>query len=120
MTIKKDDCGSKIIKILTNVSKPVDVGTFVEKLKVNKTTVYRQLEKLIKDQIVIEIEFGDGKKRYELKSLDHHHHLICKKCGKLEDVTVDESRIMKDLSSQSKFKIENHSLEFFGICESCI
>ncbi len=44
-------------------------------MKVNKTTVYRELEHLISKAVVKPIEFGDGKKRYELNA-GHHHHLV--------------------------------------------
>lgn len=115
----KDDCGSKITKLLSNYSKPVDAGTLVEKLKVNKTTVYRQIEKLVNNGVILEVEFGDGKKRYELRSLDHHHHLICNKCGKLEDIELDEQIVLNEVAKKSDFKVESHSLEFFGLCVDC-
>ncbi|WKZ25670.1 MAG: transcriptional repressor [bacterium] len=105
--------------ILEKSKLPLDVQTLVEKLKVNKTTVYRQLEKLIKNNKVIEVELGEGKKRYEVKSLDHHHHLICKKCGKLEDISLDEEVLMNQVSKKTKFNVESHSLEFFGHCVKC-
>lgn len=108
-----------VLTVLEKQKYPVDVSSLVKKLDVNKTTVYRQLEKYIAEGKIIEVELGDGKKRYELKSLDHHHHLICNNCGKLEDIEFDESQIMKQVGSKTKFKIEKHSLEFFGICAEC-
>ncbi len=108
-----------VLTVLEKQKYPVDVSYLVKKLDVNKTTVYRQLEKYIAEGKIIEVELGDGKKRYELKSLDHHHHLICNNCGKLEDIEFDESQIMKQVGSKTKFKIEKHSLEFFGICAEC-
>ena len=108
-----------VLTVLEKQKYPVDVSSLVKKLDVNKTTVYRQLEKYIAEGKIIEVELGDGKKRYELKSLDHHHHLICNTCGKLEDIEFDESQIMKQVGSKTKFKIEKHSLEFFGICAEC-
>lgn len=108
-----------VLSVLEKQKYPVDVSSLVKKLDVNKTTVYRQLEKYIAEGKIIEVELGDGKKRYELKSLDHHHHLICNTCGKLEDIEFDESQIMKQVGSKTKFKIEKHSLEFFGICAEC-
>lgn len=109
-----------VLDILTKSRKPVDVSALVDKLRVNKTTVYRQIEKLIKKELVVEIEFGDGKKRYELKSLDHHHHLICKSCRKVEDITLDENVILKEALKKTSFQIESHNLEFFGYCVKCI
>lgn len=111
--------GMKVIDILLKNSSPVDVSFLVKKLKVNKTTVYRQLEKLIKENIVTEVELGEGKKRYELKSLGHHHHLVCDDCGKLEDVSFNEDILLKEVNKKSKFLIKSHNLEFFGLCVEC-
>lgn len=109
-----------VFSLVSKSKLPVDANYLVEKLKVNKTTVYRQIEKLLNDNLIIEVELGDGKKRYELKNLDHHHHLVCKKCGRLEDIRLNEKVILNEVSKKSKFKVENHSLEFFGICVNCI
>lgn len=119
MKALNEDCGAKIVKILNRTKKPVDVSVLVSKIGVNKTTVYRQIEKLLIDNIIIEVELGDGKKRYELKSLDHHHHLVCKKCGSLEDIELDESVILNEVSKRTTFKVESHNLEFFGLCRKC-
>ncbi len=110
----------KVFDLVSKSKLPVDANYLIEKLKVNKTTVYRQVEKLLAEGILIEVELGDGKKRYELKSLVHHHHLVCKKCGSLEDISLDERIILDEVSKKSNFKVEDHSLEFFGICVNCI
>lgn len=119
MKALKTDCGEKIVAILSRVDKPIDVSLLVKKIGVNKTTVYRQIEKLLEKKILTEIDFGDGKKRYELKSLGHHHHIVCKNCGKLEDIEIDEDNLIKSVTGKTSFKIESHSLEFFGKCLSC-
>ena len=116
---RNDDSGKKIVRLLTKVNSPIDVNFLVEKLKVNKTTVYRQIEKLLSVGVLTEVDFGDGKKRYELKSLGHHHHLICQKCGKLEDINFDENLLMSEVGKHSKFEVKSHNLEFFGICVGC-
>ncbi len=108
-----------VIKVLEKNKYPIDASTLVKKMRVNKTTVYRQLDKLVASDKVIEVELGDGKKRYELKGLDHHHHLICNNCGIIEDVEFDEKIIMDEVNSKTSFKIEKHNLEFFGTCVNC-
>lgn len=115
----KDDCGSKIVKILSRLKKPIDANELVKRIGVNKTTVYRQIDKMVSSGKIISVELGDGKKRYELSSLTHHHHVICKKCGKLEDIMLNEDFLIKEVIKRTNFKIETHNLEFFGFCESC-
>lgn len=116
----------QIVEIFINSSTPISAMDLIEsfkvlKLKVNKTTIYRELDFLITKGLIKEIEFGEGKKRYELDTQHHHHHVVCLNCKKVEDVdletdlTLEEKRIEK----KTGFKIESHSLEFFGLCKNC-
>jgi Fe2+ or Zn2+ uptake regulation protein len=109
-----------VLDLISGANLPVDANYLIDKLKVNKTTVYRQIDKLIQDNKIIEVELGDGKKRYEPKDLKHHHHLVCNKCGRLEDIKLDEKWIIKEVSKKTDFKVERHSLEFFGTCVNCV
>lgn len=115
----------KLIETLLGSPDPLDVLEVMERLnklnlKPNKTTIYRELE-FLKSQVVLqEIEFGEGKKRYEI-SEDHHHHIICVNCRLIKDIPME-----KDLNKQEKkvilemgFKPIGHSLEFFGLCSKC-
>jgi len=90
-------------------------------LAVNKTTVYRELLFLKERKVITELEFGEGKKRYELMPKDHHHHLVCVSCKKIEDIPLhkDLDREEQAIAKQKRFKILNHSLEFFGLCAKC-
>lgn len=110
---------TNVLSIIEKSKFPIDAKLLVNKLKVNKTTVYRQIERLIGEGRVIEVELGDGKKRYELKDLRHHHHLVCKSCGKLEDIELDEENLLMEVSKRTKFKVDSHNLEFFGKCINC-
>ncbi len=87
---------------------------------VNKTTVYRELEYLKTRKIIKAVDFGDGKKRYELNG-GHHHHLICTKCKKVDEIVADNdiSELEQKIKKNKKFKVTSHSLEFFGTCFEC-
>lgn len=108
-----------VLELLNKATIPLDAATLINKLGVNKTTVYRQLEKYLKTGEISEVEFGDGKKRYESTSLKHHHHLVCKNCGILEDINLDEQVLVDQVLRKSKFRIQSHNLEFFGLCVNC-
>ena len=56
---------------------------------VNRSTVYRTLELLTKLGLVVETDFGEGRLVYHHIEKGHHHHLICRECGRVTD--VDES-----------------------------
>jgi Fur family ferric uptake transcriptional regulator len=88
-------------------------------------TVYRTLELFHEFDIIHSIDFGDGRKRYELGSglgqIHQHHHLICTNCGNIIEVNEDlleelENRVIQ----QHGFKITNHQLKIFGICKNCL
>jgi Fur family transcriptional regulator, ferric uptake regulator len=108
----------KILNLLENSDLPVSVPDILVKVKANKTTVYRELDQFLSDGLVKEVEFGDGKKRYEIEK-SHHHHLVCKNCGKIEDIEINEKSLLTKIKTKSNFKIENHSIEFFGLCNLC-
>jgi Fe2+ or Zn2+ uptake regulation protein len=117
---------SFIIEFLATHKKPFDVITIQANLakalrKVNKTTVYREIDFLLSQELIKEVNFGDGKKRYEIASLPHHHHLMCIDCNKIEDVILEDELkpIEKKITKTSKFKIKKHTLEFFGLCAQC-
>lgn len=114
-----------LLKVLISSSAPLTEKQIQQKLRAknvspNKTTVYRQLDKLLRLKIVEQVEFGDRKKRYEL-TRTHHHHLVCKNCGAIKEI-----KLPNDLKKQEKlierlknFQIISHNLEFFGLCSKC-
>jgi Fur family ferric uptake transcriptional regulator len=124
LSFKKTPARLAINEFFLSVNTPVDVEQIVQhlrsqKLETNKVTVYRILDFLFKNRIINRVEFGEGKYRYELKK-NHHHHLICTNCGKIEEVEGDFLKKMEDdIFKSKKFKVESHSLEFFGLCEDC-
>jgi len=115
-----------LLQILLKNKEPLSVEDLISslskhKINVHKTSVYRQLDVLKEVEIIREIQFGENKKRYEIFSDNHHHHLVCNDCGKIEDIESDkdlgilESKIIKE----KKFKVTSHLLEFFGLCAKC-
>lgn len=90
-----------------------------KKYKIDKATVYRILTSFVTLGVIKEINLGDREARYELVRGEHHHHLVCEECGGIEDIELSEDVLMKEVQKQSKFKIVRHSLEFFGVCQSC-
>ncbi|MDO9465274.1 MAG: Fur family transcriptional regulator [bacterium] len=94
------------------------------------TTIYRTLELLINMGLIFKFDFGDGRARYELaegpRGRKHHHHLICTNCNRVIDYTdfIDDEielleRTEKELSKKYNFKITNHLIQFYGLCEKC-
>lgn len=89
-------------------------------------TVYRALELLCGKDIAIlqKIDFGDGCARYELNltkpNTHQHHHLICTNCKKVIEFSEDMLEALEaDIIKKCGFKITDHQVKFFGICEEC-
>src|SRR3989344_4717406 len=123
--IKKTKARLAILSFLQNKSKPKDVLEIIDYLKdqqidADKVTVYRILEIFTAKGLIKRLEFQEGKFRYEGAG-EHHHHLICMNCKKVEDIDIenDVSKHEKYIFDTKKFKVLNHSLEFFGLCENC-
>jgi|GEM_PF-1489731 len=113
------------LNILENVTKPITAQEIITKLQPlgihpHKTTIYRLLERLQKEQKVQPVQFEEKSIRYEKKS-SHHHHIICEKCDGVEDLIIeDEKQMIKELLKKTKSFIPlHHQLEIFGICASC-
>lgn len=113
----------KVLKALS--SRPLSVKEIVEILKkkgvkINFVTIYRTLEFLINLDFVHKTQFGGKEAKYEFADKqNHHHHLVCEKCGSTEDIRLDEKRLIKQVENRSDFKLIRHSLEFFGLCTKC-
>lgn len=97
--------------------------------QIGLTTIYRTLDLLDRMGLVTKFDFGDGKARYELVSPGdelRHHHLICRKCGRIidySDFVKEETRLIKEiekeLSKKYNFEINSHKIYFQGLCSKC-
>lgn len=87
----------------------------------HKTTLYRDIELLLKLELLHKVDLGDGVMRYELAHRDHHHHLVCTGCKAIADVAIpgDVHEMTRHIEKEFAFKINAHSLEFFGLCQNC-
>lgn len=90
---------------------------------VNVVTVYRFANLLVDLGLARRVEFGQGYYRYEREEPQdgpHHHHLVCQRCGKVEDFHgCDLARLTARLEAESGFKVERHQLELYGTCSAC-
>lgn len=86
-------------------------------------TVYRTLTLLSELEVVSRIDLDDNCTRYELNTHqdDHqHHHLICSNCGLILEVSGDSlDELEKKIEVEYNFKITDHKLKFYGLCENC-
>ena len=83
-------------------------------------TVYKTMVLLKELNEVLELGFPDGSNRYDGKKPYPHPHLVCIKCKKIIDPTLENFEEMaSELTSETGFRIISHRLDFFGICPDC-
>ena len=87
---------------------------------VGLTTVYRALQSLTAAGEVDSITSDDGETVYRKCSDAHHHHLVCRKCGKTVEITgpTVESWAV-GVAKENGFTEVSHTMELFGLCAQC-
>lgn len=83
------------------------------------STVFRAVTAMERDGLLVRIEVGDGKARYELRD-DHHEHVRCDVCGKVAEVPgCSLEDVEAAVRSSTGFAVTSHQLVFNGICPDC-
>ncbi len=114
-----------ILEIFSGNKRPIRAEDIYNKLKnkIDEATIYRTISSFKKVGLIRQVNLRRESVYFELNN-DHHHHIVCEKCGEIEDFK-ENSEIEKILGriveKSSRFKIINeHSLELFGVCSKCI
>lgn len=83
-------------------------------MRYNKTSVYRTLDKLVEQELVCKLNFGDNEISYELQA-GHHDHLVCTSCG---TITACQCEVLPKKEIDG-FRIDHHHATYFGTCAHC-
>jgi Fur family ferric uptake transcriptional regulator len=89
---------------------------------VGRASVYRTLETLAELKLVQRLDLGHGDKRYEPHSPsgEHHHHLVCDRCGNVQPFEDPElERALERLSRRVSYKVDEHDVVLHGACGDC-
>jgi Fur family ferric uptake transcriptional regulator len=87
---------------------------------VGLSTVYRTLQGLADAEEVDVLRVADGEARYRRCSERHHHHLVCRDCGRTVEVeTPTVERWAVSVARQHGYAEVSHTLEIFGTCPAC-
>jgi Fur family ferric uptake transcriptional regulator len=95
--------------------------------RANLVSVYRTVKLLCETGLVRATDAAQGQRRYELAEpfMAHHHHLICRRCGQIEDLEgclleADVlTRLGRRVRQSHRFRVTDHELRFFGTCRRC-
>lgn len=114
-----------VLEVLHNAHSHVSAEEIYEQLRQrypysNVSTVYRTLELLKKLNLVSETDFGEGCVRYHIAEKSHHHHLVCRSCGKVIDVEESTMQPLKQsLLQECDFAAQLRHIAIPGECGSC-
>lgn len=119
----------KVVAALEVSDGPLSAAELHDQLggSVPASSVYRTLAVLEETGIVEPHHGARGITRYELAEwlTGHHHHLVCRTCGAVEDVALPSpleaqlERLVGQVSRLSAFRASGHSLEVDGRCARC-
>jgi Fur family transcriptional regulator, ferric uptake regulator len=86
---------------------------------IGRATVYRALDLLERQGMLTRMHL-DGCHGYTVCDEGHHHHMVCSRCSNVLPVDARgvEAEIRK-LADRLRFRVDTHTLEFAGLCESC-
>lgn len=89
--------------------------------KVSVATVYRTMKLLCASGLAHARDFGEGLTRYEAASGHHHDHLICTRCGRIEEFENDRIEALQAaVARRHGFRVASHKLELYGACKECL
>ncbi|MFZ4504260.1 MAG: ferric iron uptake transcriptional regulator [Methylovulum sp.] len=99
----------KLYKIL--LSENEDIGL---------ATVYRVLTQFEAAGLVTRHHFDGGNSVFELSSGDHHDHIMCMQCGKVDEFTdeIIEQR-QQQIAHDLGYELTDHGLYLYGLCREC-
>ena len=87
---------------------------------VGLATVYRNLQAMAADGEIDMLRTDDGEAVYRACSTGHHHHLVCRVCGRTVEVEGPTVEAWANkVSAEHGFTDVHHTLEIFGTCGAC-
>lgn len=114
--------------LLVDLSRPVTIPELIEAgAAQSQSSLYRNLATLEQCEVVRRMASVDDVARYELAEdlTEHHHHLLCGTCGRVDDVvlpsSIEDALAMAGNAAheQQGYVIDTHHLEFVGTCANC-
>ncbi len=112
------------LSIFRKTRRPLSAQELIDAVgpRADQATMYRVLHDFKRCGIIRPIDLRHNHAHYEIADADDHHHLVCARCGRIEDVPecgIEDVQKTVLRASRAFSKIVQHSLEFYGICRSC-
>lgn len=118
----------RLVDILSRAGMPLALPDIVRGRKnLPQSSAYRNLAELESVGLVRRVASEDGFGRYELAEelTGHHHHLMCSRCGRVQDLHIPTAlerqldRTLDALAREARFASVSHRLDLIGLCRDC-
>lgn len=118
-----------VMETLAELASPATIPTILRvEPSLVQSSLYRNLAVLQDAGLVTRVDVGDDRAFFELSELvtkDHHHHLVCRGCSTVVDVTLAPraekalERALGDAAHHAGFELEDHRVDLVGVCANC-
>ena len=82
-------------------------------------TVYRRLNALAAAGAADTIRLG-GQQMFRIcEDNEHHHHLVCERCGRTVEIEPPDESWVNDIAQRYGYTVNSHTVEVFGLCPKC-
>lgn len=85
---------------------------------ISLATIYKNINIMLENSYIQEVKIPQNKTVYELTK-HYHSHLVCTKCGDVEDIRLNMNSIINEVNSTSSFEIAKTDIVLSGICKNC-
>lgn len=119
-----------VLEVLADVRRPLSVAELYGRLRgrrVNLASVYRTVALLCRQDIMKVADTSRGTQRFELSErfTGHHHHLVCQRCGAVQDFDGCVlrkpvlARLERRVRRATRFEVTGHDIRLYGVCGPC-
>lgn len=115
-----------VMSVLESASIPLSPQSIFQRSldaqeEIGLVSVYRTLDLLAEMGLVRRVHGHDECQGYVLASPGHHHHVVCRQCDAAVEFTgmEDLSALVDRIQEQTGFTIDEHLLQFYGLCPAC-
>lgn len=115
----------RIVDVFLRSRGHLSIDDLLEKVRradprISAATVYRTVKLLEEAGVADKRHFEGRSTRYERSSADHHDHLICMQCGRIDEFENDRIETLQDqVAASFGYEVVSHRHEIYGLCPDC-
>lgn len=115
-----------ILSLLIKAKQPMSINEIYQQIvkempKIAKSTIYRNIDQLLQQNLIDKYHFNDNEVFYRIKesSNDHKHYVICDDCKKMFHLPICPIHQLENAMEEEGFIIQQHQIQISGKCRNC-